>query len=111
MMRDSAQESEADFDRLVAAPLLESYANARSRTRDAGNAGDAGGSSSVGNSVQVIDDDGTAEKQKIGNPTLLYGGDYRPLGAISECLNVDDIEQVCFQNSIYNPCLCLFQSI
>jgi hypothetical protein len=80
------KESEADFDRLVADPLLKSIANACSKNRDAGSA--------LGN-VQVISDlDSAADRQKLVNYTLLVGGEYRPLGPVSECINVDEIEQV-----------------
>ena len=50
--------------------------------------------------MQVVVDDGVAaEKQRVMNPTLLVGGEYRPLGAMSECLSVDDIEQVLVRTS------------
>jgi hypothetical protein len=82
---NSTQDSEADFERLVAAPLLRTISSAVSKNHDAA-------SSSI--SAPAADDSGTAEKQKLLNQTLLYGGEYRPLGPLSECLDVNEIEQV-----------------
>lgn len=83
---DNQKESEADFDRLVADPLLKSIANACSKNHDAG---------SASNNVQVVNDlDAAADRQKLVNHTLLVGGEYRPMGPVSECINVDEIEQV-----------------
>jgi hypothetical protein len=95
-MRDAAQESEADFDRLVAAPLAESIANARSKmNRDIFGGSDAGVSSTISNGARANNEsDVLADKHALVNHTLLYGGEYRPLGPISACLNVEEIEQV-----------------
>ena len=83
---DNQKESEADFDRLVADPLLKSIANACSKNRDAGSA--------ISN-VQVVNDlDAAADRQKLVNHTLLVGGEYRPMAPVSQCINVDEIEQV-----------------
>jgi hypothetical protein len=92
-----AQESEADFERLVAAPLLQVISDARSKTRDQANSSSADTSSNSNtrsNAHATDDDGGAAERHYITNPTLLVGGEYKPLGPISECLDVDEIEQV-----------------
>ena len=87
------QGSDADFERLVAAPLMESVLHARK------NRGPVEGSiSDMSSSVPVADDDGGGggggERVRMMNPTLLVGGEYRPLGPVSECVDVDEIEQV-----------------
>jgi hypothetical protein len=92
-----AQESEADFERLVAAPLLQVISDARSKTRDQANSSSADSSSNSNtriNAHAADDDGGAADRHHVTNPTLLVGGEYKPLGAISECLDVDEIEQV-----------------
>jgi hypothetical protein len=92
-----AQESEADFERLVAAPLLQVISDARSKTRDQANSSSAdtiSNSNTRINAHAADDDGGAAERHYITNPTLLVGGEYKPLGPISECLDVDEIEQV-----------------
>jgi hypothetical protein len=90
-----AQESEADFERLVAAPLLQVISDARSKTRDQANSSSADTSSNTRSNAHATDDDGgAADRHHVNNPTLLVGGEYKPLGAISECLDVDEIEQV-----------------
>jgi hypothetical protein len=74
---------------LVAAPLLDSIAKARSRNRESSII------SSTGISTRADDADAAInERHKMSNQTLLVGGEYRALIEISECLNVEEIEQV-----------------
>jgi hypothetical protein len=71
--------------------------DARSKTRDQANSSSADTSSNSNtriNAHAADDDGGAAERHYITNPTLLVGGEYKPLGPISECLDVDEIEQV-----------------
>jgi hypothetical protein len=98
-LRIGTQESEADFERLVAAPLLKVISDARSKNRDQANTSSADISSNVRSNVQADNDGSAAERHYLTNPTLLVGGEYKPLGPISECLDVDEIEQVLSQLS------------
>ena len=89
------QESEADFERLVAAPLLQVISDARSKNRDQSNSSSADATSNIRSNAHAAEHDGgAADRHYLTNPTLLVGGEYKPLGPISECLDVDEIEQV-----------------